>query len=59
MQDVKTHGGPRPGAGRPSVNNKRISRSIKFSNDEWDTVKQKANAAGVTASEYVRKKSLE
>ena len=51
-------GGNRSGAGRPPVEDKRTSRSIKFSDAEWETVKQKADAAGTTISEYVREKAL-
>lgn len=53
------HGGERKGAGRKPVQDPKIARSIKFSDTEWDTVKEKASAEGVSASEYVRKKSLE
>lgn len=55
---VTNWGGSRPSSGRPAVEDKKIARSIKFSDAEWDTVKEKANAEGVSASEYVRKKVL-
>jgi hypothetical protein len=56
---LPTHGGAREGAGRPSVGDKRTSRSIKFSDAEWETARRKANAAGKTISDYVRMKALE
>ena len=51
-------GGSRSGAGRPPVDDKRTSRSIKFSDAEWEAVKEKADAAETTISEYVRTKAL-
>lgn len=58
MAENKRHGGKREGAGRPPAEDKRISRSIKFSDVEWEIVKQKADAAGKTISDYIRMKAL-
>lgn len=58
-QNNPLHGGSRPGSGRPAVEDKKIARSIKFSDPEWETVKEKASSEGVSASEYVRNKVLD
>jgi len=53
-------GGKREGAGpkpRAGVNAK--NRSIKFTDTEWEEVKKKAKSVDLTASDYVRKKTLE
>lgn len=52
-------GGPRPGAGRPPTGNpRRKLRSFKATDEEWEQIKQKAEQAGLTASEYIRLKTL-
>ena len=52
-------GGKREGSGRkPLAEEKRTSRSIKFSTLEWEQVQARAKQEGVSASEYVRKKAL-
>jgi len=53
------HGGARPGAGRPPAEDKRIARSIKFSDAEWAEVKEKAEAAATTISDYIRGRVLD
>lgn len=53
-----THGGKRPGAGRPPVPDKRIIRAIKMNDQEWQRVQELARAEGVSAGEYVRRKAL-
>lgn len=53
-----THGGKRPGAGRPPVEDKRTIRAVKMTDQEWQRIKQLARAEGLTASEYVRRKAL-
>ncbi len=51
-------GGPREGAGRPRIKDKKKGRSIKFSDEEWDEVRAKADAAGLSMSEYIRERAL-
>lgn len=55
-----THGGARPGSGRPALPEEKVkkARSIKFSDVEWETIKEKADMAGLSVSEYVRNKAL-
>ena len=53
-----THGGKRPGAGRPPVEDKRVVRAIKMSSAEWQRVKDLAGAEGLKVSEYIRRKAL-
>ena len=56
-----THGGYRPGAGRPALPEEHIrkARSIKFTDAEWETIKAKADMVGLSMSEYVRNRALE
>lgn len=54
----KEWGGAREGAGRPEIEDKKKGRSIKFSDTEWKAVKEKADAAGISISEYVREVTL-
>jgi len=50
-----THGGSRPGAGRKQVDDPRIARSIKFSDEEWNLLKLLVEASPQSsASEMVR-----
>ena len=55
------HGGYRPGAGRPSLPEDEIrkTRAIKFTDAEWEKIKKKADAEGLSASEYIRTKALQ
>lgn len=53
-----THGGKRPGAGRPPAEDKRVVRAIKMSSAEWQRVKDLAGAEGLKVSEYIRRKAL-
>ncbi len=54
------HGGSRPGAGRPPLpeDEVRKARSVKFSDTEWEQVKEKAKASGMNISEYIRSNTL-
>ena len=53
-------GGKREGAGRkPLAEERRTSRSIKFSSAEWEQVQERAKQEGISASEYVRRATLE
>jgi hypothetical protein len=53
-------GGKREGAGRPvEAGEARKGRMIRFADCEWERIKQKADELGITASEYVRKKTLQ
>lgn len=52
-------GGKRQGAGRPSLGEIKKNRSIKYTDTEWARVNEKAKAENITASDYVRKKTLE
>jgi len=53
-----TKGGKRPGAGA-KLRSDEVSqnRSIKFTDTEWETIRQLATAAGQTISEYIRTKA--
>lgn len=55
---TKSHGGARPGAGRPPLANPRKIRAFKATDEEWQKIREKAREAGLTASEYIRKKIL-
>ncbi len=52
------HGGKRSGAGRPTASDEELKkpRSIKFTDAEWDWIKQEASRQDMTASEYIRSK---
>jgi len=53
-------GGIREGAGRkPRTDTKATNRSVRFTDDEWKTVKNKAVSANKTVSDYIRAKALE
>ena len=53
-------GGIREGAGRkPRTDVKATNRSVRFTDEEWDTVKDKAVLANKTVSDYIRVKALE
>ena len=53
-------GGCRPGSGRPSLPEEEVkkTRSIKFSDTEWEALKDTAAEQGVSVSEYIRGKVL-
>ena len=50
---------PKP-VGRPAMDpdDKRKPRSIKMTDEEWETIKRKAEGAGVSATEFIRLKTL-
>jgi len=52
------HGGKREGSGRKKSKNPRISRHIKFTDAEWEAIREAAVASNVTMSDYVRKKVI-
>lgn len=54
----QVHGGARPGAGRPPVEELRKARTFKATDGEWEQIRQKAEQEGVSASEYIRQKAL-
>lgn len=54
-----TKGGKRQGAGRPALEHTKKNRSIKFTDGEWETVKEKAKEENLTTSDYVRKQTLD
>ena len=49
------HQGPCVRAGRPTVEDKRRQRSVKWNGAEWSKVCAMADAAGMTAAAYVRR----
>jgi len=52
-------GGSRPGAGRKPLEDPKKPRSIKFSDTEWEVVKEMATMAGMSTSEFIRMRALE
>lgn len=50
-----TRGGKRPGSGRKAPEGLKKNRSVKFTDTEWELIKQKAKAENITASDYIRK----
>ena len=46
--------------GRPSVppDEKRKPRSVKMSDAEWEEIQKRAAKLGITASEYIRLRTL-
>ena len=53
-------GGYRPGAGRkPEAGQRRRKRSVNLTDDEYAELCRRAELAGVTVSEYIRRKVLE
>ena len=55
-----THGGYRPGAGRPQAEDIKKSRSFKATDSEWEQIQKNATDAGYpNASEYIRAMTLE
>ena len=53
------HGGKREGSGRKKSEDPRKSRHIKFTDSEWESIREASTAANMTMSDYVRKKTLE
>lgn len=53
------HGGYRENSGRKPSPDPRKARSIKFTDAEWETLKQKADSLGKTISDYIRDRSLD
>jgi uncharacterized protein (DUF1778 family) len=52
-------GGKREGAGaKPRSSVPAKNRSIKFTDAEWELIKQKAKLSNKTISDYVRDKAL-
>jgi hypothetical protein len=52
-------GGKRLGAGvKPRSNEVSRNRSVKFTDNEWETVLQLAKAQNQNRSDYIRSKSL-
>ena len=54
MDKEKSHGGTRPGAGRPKVGKRRWS--FRLSEEEYQRLLLNAKESGMTAAEYVRRK---
>jgi len=57
----KTYGGAREGAGRPIESpdgTRRKERRVRFSEAEWAAVKVRAAELGVSAAEYLRRRTL-
>ena len=53
-------GGAREGAGRPAEAGEiRKNRNFKATDDEWGKIKAKDKVAGMSASEYIRMKTME
>ena len=46
-------GGLRAGAGRPEADDKRTVRGLKFSDDEWETIKEMAAKHGMSARAFL------
>jgi hypothetical protein len=53
----KGSGGKREGAGRKKEA-KTVSMSFRFTEHERETLRQRANDAGLSASEYVKVKTI-
>ena len=49
-----------PGPGRPAMadEEKRKPRSFKATDQEWQAIQERAAAAGLSAGEYIRQKTL-
>jgi len=53
-------GGKREGAGRKkNGDSPAIGRTIRVNNEQWQTIKDKAKAAGLTTTEYIITKALQ
>ncbi len=48
------------GAGRKPIDEaeKAKNRSVKFTDAEWEEIRAKAEAEGISMSEYIKKKTL-
>jgi hypothetical protein len=54
-------GGPRPHSGRPRQPVKNLARrsySFSASPSEWEEIQARAKEAGLTTSEYIRRRTL-
>lgn len=51
-------GGARPGAGRKPSDNPRVSKTIRFSEQEWEKVLAYAQELNIIPSEYIRRMAL-
>ena len=54
-----TRGGAREGAGRPAPEGVKKSRNIRFTDEEWKLLEQKAKEQEKTISRYIREKALQ
>jgi len=52
-------GGKRLNAGRKPSADKRIQRTVRLSQEEYEAIMQRASAEGITFSEYMRRKARE
>ena len=53
MDNTKSWGGKREGAGRPTVDEKPKPRGVVFLDDEWALIRQKAEKAGLSTRKYI------
>jgi hypothetical protein len=53
MAVEKQWGGKRERAGRPKIETKRKLRSLKFNDDEWTEIQNKAINKGLSIREYL------
>jgi len=53
MLKTKKHGGFRPGAGRPKIDNPRKQRMLKFTDKEWETVLALSTEKKMNAREFL------
>ena len=49
----KTWGGRRKGAGRPKVTIKRTLRAVRFFDEEWELIQQKAKSLNLSPRAYI------
>ena len=49
----KTWGGWREGSGRPKIELKRKQRALKFYDEEWNLIRQKAAEKNMSPREYL------
>lgn len=58
-EETKQHGGKRVGAGRPAnPETRRYARTINLNDREWARLQDKAKQAGLSISEYIRKREF-
>jgi len=59
LEPVKQWGGYRPGAGaKPRATTPSLSKTIRFTADEWEQITTAAASQSITPSEYIRSKAL-